>query len=62
MKEPRWLSRLTVDVIHSELLLEYGGSPGGLAGGGELIELELANRRTAMHFNPESDMAKLAAA
>jgi len=35
--EPRWLNRLMVDTIHSELLLEHGGAPGIRDGGEDLL-------------------------
>ena len=37
MAEPRWLNRLMVDTIHSELLLEHGGAPGIRDGGEDLL-------------------------
>jgi hypothetical protein len=42
MDEPQWLSRLLVDVIHSELIREHGGSPGTRAGGDDLIEAAIS--------------------
>ena len=62
MKEPRWLSRVIVDAIHSELLLEHSGSPGVRAGGDELIESALARPQNRYAYQPDSDLAELAAA
>lgn len=62
MAEPRWLSRLLVDVIHSELLSEHGGAPGTRAGGDDLIESALARPRQRHAYEPSSDLAALAAA
>lgn len=62
MAEPRWLSRLLVDVIHSELLQEHGGATGLRAGGDDLIESALARARNRFAYAPESDLATLAAA
>jgi death-on-curing protein len=59
--EPRWLSRLLVDVIHSELLSEHGGAPGIRAGGDDLIESALARPRQRYAYEPSSDLAALAA-
>jgi death-on-curing protein len=59
--EPRWLSRLLVDVIHSELLSEHGGAPGIRAGGDDLIESALARPRQRHAYEPSSDLAALAA-
>jgi death-on-curing protein len=61
MAEPRWLSRLLVDVIHSELLSEHGGAPGIRAGGDDLIESALARPRQRYAYEPSSDLAALAA-
>lgn len=62
MEEPRWLSRMIVDAIHSELLLEHGGSPGVRAGGDELIESALALPQNRYAYQPDSDLMELAAA
>ena len=62
MKEPRWLTRLVVDVIHSELLREHGGAPGVRQGGEDLIESALARARNRFAYAPESDLSALAAA
>ena len=60
--EPRWLSRLVVDVIHSEMLREHGGAPGVRQGGEDLIESALARPRNRFAYSPESDLPALAAA
>jgi death on curing protein len=62
VREPRWLSRLIVDVIHSELLQEHGGATGIRAGGAELIESALARPWNRYAYAPESDLPTLAAA
>jgi death on curing protein len=62
MEEPRWLSRLVVDVIHSELLSEHGGARGIRAGGEELIEAALARPRNKLAYDSDADLATLAAA
>jgi len=60
--EPRWLTRLLVDVIHSELLQEHGGAAGVRAGGSDLIESALARPQNRYAYAPESDLPALAAA
>jgi death on curing protein len=60
--EPRWLTRLIVDAIHSELLLEHGGKAGIAAGGDDLLESALARPRNRLAYEPGSDLAALAAA
>jgi death on curing protein len=60
--EPRWLSRLVVDTIHSELLHEHGGAPGIRDGGDALIESALARPRNRLAYESASDLADLAAA
>ncbi len=62
MIEPRWISRLVVDVIHSQLLAEHGGAPGIREGGAALIESALARPRNRFAYAPQSDLAALAAA
>jgi death on curing protein len=62
MREPRWLTRLVVDVIHSELLREHGGARGVRPGGEDLIESALARARNRSACAPESDLPALAAA
>jgi death-on-curing protein len=60
--EPRWLTRLIVDVIHSELLLEHGGATGIAAGGDALLESALARPKNRLAYEPHSDLAALSAA
>ena len=62
MREPRWLTRLMIDTIHSELLREHGGSPGIRDGGENLIESALARPRNRLAYESASDLADLAAA
>ena len=62
MEEPRWLTRLLVDVIHSELLSEHGGAPGVRHGGEDLIESGVARAQNRFAYTPESDLPSLAAA
>ena len=62
MGEPRWLTRLIVDAIHSELLLEHGGAAGITAGGDDLLESALARPKNRLAYEPDSDLATLAAA
>jgi len=60
--EPRWLTRSIVDAIHSELLLEHGGETGIAAGGDDLVESALARPKNRLAYEPDSDLAALAAA
>jgi death-on-curing protein len=60
--EPRWLTRLIVDAIHSELLLEHGGAAGIAVGGDDLLESALARPKNRLAYEPDSDLATLAAA
>lgn len=62
MREPRWLTRLMIDTIHSELLREHGGSHGVRDGGENLIESALARPLNRLAYEPASDLADLAAA
>jgi death-on-curing protein len=60
--EPRWLTRPIVDAIHSELLLEHGGETGIAGGGEDLLESALARPKNRLAYEPDSDLAALAAA
>ena len=62
MDEPIWLSRLILDIVHGELILEHGGAPGTRAGGEHLIESALARPRQRFDYSEEADLAELAAA
>jgi death on curing protein len=62
VQEPRWLSRMIVDVIHFELLTEHGGAPGTRQGGSELVESALARPQQRLAYDPEADRPSLAAA
>src|SRR5687767_2498755 len=61
MDEPIWLTRLIVDTIHSELIVEHGGTPGIRAGGEDLIESALARPQHKYAYDAEADLAALAA-
>lgn len=62
MAEPRWLSRLIVDVIHAEMLQEHGGAPSVRQRGEDLIESALARPLNRLACSPELDLPTLAAA
>jgi death-on-curing protein len=59
MKEPVWLNRLTVDAIHFDQLLEHGGIHGVRDEGA--LESALDRARNRWLYEPESDLAALAA-
>jgi death on curing protein len=59
-KEPRWLSRLIVDSIHSEQLKEHGGLPG--IRDENAVESALSRARNKWVYGEERDLAALAAA
>lgn len=60
MKEPVWLDRLTVDAIHFDLLLGHGGIYGVRDEGA--LESALARARNRWRYEPDVDLAALAAA
>ncbi len=60
MKEPRWVPRLVVDASHLDQLREHGGMPGIRDDGG--LEAALARPRQKWNYQPDSDLATLAAA
>lgn len=62
MREPRGLTRVMIDAMHSELLLEHGGASGIRDGGEALIESALARPRNRFAYEEASDLVDLAAA
>ena len=60
MKEPRWLSRTVVGVIHTNQIREHGGSFGVREVG--LIESALDRPRNKWAYEEDVDLAELAAA
>jgi len=59
-REPSWVERLVVDAIHIEQLREHGG----LAGirDENALASALARPRNRWHYEPQADVATLAAA
>lgn len=58
--EPRWLDRTALGQIHRALIGEHGGSTGVRDEG--LIESALARPQNKLAYEPDSDLATLAAA
>lgn len=58
-KEPHWLTRRMLDVIHADQLQQHGGS-GGVRDDG-LIESALARPMNRLIYSEEVDLADLAA-
>lgn len=58
--EPRWVTRVVVDAIQTDLLLTHGGMPG--LRDENLLESALARPRQLLSYTPDSDLAALAAA
>jgi death-on-curing protein len=58
--EPRWISRLVVDAIQTDMLLVHGGMPG--LRDGNALESALARPRQRFSYDLEADLAALAAA
>lgn len=59
-REPGWLSRLTVDAIHSDQLREHGGLRG--VRDENALESALARPRQKWHYADTIDILELAAA
>jgi death-on-curing protein len=59
-QEPRWISRLVVDAIQTDMLLTHGGMPG--LRDENALESALARPRQRFSYDPETDLATLAAA
>ena len=58
--EPRWVSRLVVDAIQADMLLTHGGMPG--LRDENALESALARPRQRFIYEPDTDLARLAAA
>lgn len=59
-REPRWVSRVVVDAIQTDMLLTHGGMPG--LRDENLLESTLARPRQRYAYEPATDLAALAAA
>lgn len=60
MATPRWVPRLVLDAVHLDQLREHGGLPG--IRDENASEAALARPQQRHHDEPDSDLAKLAAA
>lgn len=60
MKTPKWVERRALVLLHGEALAEHGGLP-GLRDDGAL-DASLARPRHLHAYEPDSDLARLAAA
>lgn len=58
-REPRWLTRRMLDVIHAEQIHQHGGSAGVRDDG--LIESALARPKNRLAYGEDVDLADLAA-
>ncbi len=58
--EPRWLTRAMVVALHGESLAMFGGTQGIRDEG--LLESALARPRNLLAYDPDADLAALAAA
>jgi death-on-curing protein len=58
--EPLWVSRLVLDAVHLDQLREHGGLPGVREE--DTLEAVLARPQQRHHYEPQSDLATLAAA
>jgi len=59
-REPVWLTRLMVDAMHQDQLLEHGGLPG--VRDENALDSALARPRNRWAYQPKSDLAAPAAA
>ncbi len=60
MATPRWVPRLVLDAAHLDQLREHGGLPG--IRDENALEAALARAPQKYHYEPDSDLATLAAA
>ena len=59
MKEPKWIDRRPLVLLHGESLAEHGGRVGVLDEG--LLDSALARPRQLWSYEAKSDLARLAA-
>jgi len=59
LAEPRWLTRVAVDVLHHDQLVEHGGLPG--IRDENVLEAALARPSHRWHYDGTRDLAVLAA-
>ncbi len=57
--EPVWLSRNLIDAMHTDLIGQYGGSRGVFDDG--LVDSAITRPKNLLAYEPESDLAALAA-
>ena len=60
MATPRWVPRLVLDAAHLDQLREHGGLPG--IRDENALEAALARPQQKLNYEPDSDLATLAAA
>jgi death-on-curing protein len=60
VKSPRWIEPLALLLLHQESLAEHGGLPG--TRGAKAFESAIARPRNLHAYEPEADLARLAAA
>lgn len=60
MKTPKWVDRRALLLLHEETMAEHGGLPGLRDPGG--LDASLARPMHLHTYEPESDLARLAAA
>ena len=58
--EPTWLDSQVLEALHADQIIEHGGSPGIRDQG--LLESALARPRHKWRYEPETELAELAAA
>lgn len=59
-REPRWLSRVVVDAVHTDQLREHGGLPG--IRDETVLESALTRPQQKWHYTADADVPLLAAA
>ena len=59
-KEPRWLTRLVLDAVHTDQMREHGGLRG--IRDENILESALARPQQRWHYDAGADLAALAAA
>ena len=58
--EPTWLNQAILEALHADQISEHGGTPGLRDEG--LLESAIARPQQKWHYDPQEDLASLAAA
>lgn len=56
VREPRWVSRSALDIMHDRLIRRHGGASGVRAGGDERIDSALARPQNRFAYEVDASL------